>query len=263
MSASRFAAPLLLAFFGIACEGFTTSEPEPEIGWRAPADSSNVDGGAGGAGADATAGSSSGGGDVTGRRPCTLPWDTSQLIEHGQTVTAYRVVGSSCGSEVRTCNDGSLSGSYSDSRCPEAAAPCDLPWGGQLQSGATATAYARTRVGVTETCDGEERVCSDGVLSGSYGFQLCTVDSVVQVDCLGEDGPPLWELSCGEVYCIPPRSLRIVRNGQPGSTLVLNSGGSVTINGFFCPGDAAYCRPDPETSDRVLCTIENTSLSLP
>lgn len=50
---------------------------------------------------------------------CNLPWGGS--ISHGQSVTAYAAssvpCGSSCSSQTRTCNNGSLSGSYQYSSC--------------------------------------------------------------------------------------------------------------------------------------------------
>jgi hypothetical protein len=50
---------------------------------------------------------------------CGLPWGGS--ISHGQSVTAYAAssvpCGNSCTSQTRTCNNGSLSGSYGYSSC--------------------------------------------------------------------------------------------------------------------------------------------------
>jgi hypothetical protein len=51
--------------------------------------------------------------------PCTLPWGGS--IAHGASVTAYRyasvLCGATCTNQQRTCNNGTLSGSYTNRTC--------------------------------------------------------------------------------------------------------------------------------------------------
>lgn len=51
------------------------------------------------------------------KKSCTVPW--GGLLEHGASVTAYKESVSTvkCESEQRTCNDGSLSGSFSHGAC--------------------------------------------------------------------------------------------------------------------------------------------------
>lgn len=46
---------------------------------------------------------------------CSLPWGGS--IADGSSVTAYSSSSSPCSSQTRTCNDGSLNGSYQYSSC--------------------------------------------------------------------------------------------------------------------------------------------------
>lgn len=57
------------------------------------------------------------GSGVVLKKDCTLPW--GGLLGHGASVTAYKDVESTvkCESEQRTCNDGSLSGSFSHEAC--------------------------------------------------------------------------------------------------------------------------------------------------
>lgn len=57
------------------------------------------------------------GSGVVVKKDCTLPW--GGLLEHGASVTAYKEAVSTvgCESEQRTCNDGSLSGSFSHKAC--------------------------------------------------------------------------------------------------------------------------------------------------
>jgi hypothetical protein len=57
------------------------------------------------------------GGDTSGTAPCILPWGGT--IAHNQSVTAYNT-GASCGGcagQTRTCNNGTLSGTYLYSSC--------------------------------------------------------------------------------------------------------------------------------------------------
>jgi len=62
---------------------------------------------------------------------CTLPWGGT--IAHGQAVTAYQAsqvsCGQSCSSQPRTCTDGLLSGSFTQSSCSEAPCPVNGSFG--------------------------------------------------------------------------------------------------------------------------------------
>ena len=49
---------------------------------------------------------------------------------------------------------------------------CDIPWGGSIADGANITAY---QAASAPSCSSEERLCSNGVLSGSFANQNCTV----------------------------------------------------------------------------------------
>lgn len=108
---------------------------------------------------------------------CNLPWGGT--LASGQAVSAYlqSIVpyGGSCQSEVRSCTNGSLSGSYTQFSCTvQAAAQCSLPWGGQLASGGSALAYQYSSVPYGSTCNQEYRTCNNGSLSGAYTNQSCS-----------------------------------------------------------------------------------------
>jgi len=109
--------------------------------------------------------------------PCSLPWGGS--IASGASVTAYAAssvpCGSSCASQTRTCSNGSLSGSYTNSSCSVVACPCSLPWGGSIASGASVTAYADSSVPCGSTCSSQTRTCSNGTLGGSYTNSSCSI----------------------------------------------------------------------------------------
>jgi hypothetical protein len=108
---------------------------------------------------------------------CELPWGGT--IADGQTVEAYRAdreaCGGQCTSQTRTCDDGALNGTYLYYSCRVDPCPraCELPWGGTIEHGASATAYQAASVGCGESCSSQERVCNDGQLTGSYSHQQC------------------------------------------------------------------------------------------
>ncbi|MFA5763191.1 MAG: hypothetical protein WC915_00065 [archaeon] len=120
----------------------------------------------------------------TNERPvlpsCSLPWGGSILS--GESVTAYSsssvACGSSCSSQTRICNSGVLSGSYTSQSCSvNACASCSLPWGGSINHNQSVTAYQSSSVACGSSCVSQSRVCSNGVLSGSYTSQSCSVSA--------------------------------------------------------------------------------------
>ena len=54
---------------------------------------------------------------------------------------------------------------------------CPLPWGGTIASGSGVTAYPSATVVYGGTCTWETRTCSGWVLSGTYTFNSCTIDT--------------------------------------------------------------------------------------
>lgn len=101
------------------------------------------------------------------------------IIDHGKTVQAYKsssvAYGQSCSSETRTCTNGVLSGSNTYSVCSvEAAKSCSFN-GQTILSGSSVKAYASSQVPYGQTCSSENRVCTNGVLSGSNTNATCTV----------------------------------------------------------------------------------------
>lgn len=107
-----------------------------------------------------------------------------QSIPHGQSVTAYASLtvpyGQTCASQSRVCSNGALSGSYSNSSCsisqvlPSGSAACQFN-GQSIPYGQSVTAYASLTVPYGQSCTSQSRVCSNGVLSGSYLYSSCAV----------------------------------------------------------------------------------------
>ncbi|MFA6495481.1 MAG: hypothetical protein WCV87_03975, partial [Candidatus Paceibacterota bacterium] len=109
---------------------------------------------------------------------CTRPWGGT--LAHGSSITAYQsssvVSPATCTSQSRTCNNGSLSGSYTNQSCTVTPAGCTLPWGGTIANGSSVTAYSAPSVNSPALCSSidETRTCNNGSLSGSYTNQNCS-----------------------------------------------------------------------------------------
>lgn len=102
---------------------------------------------------------------------CSLPWGGQ--LGSGQSVTAYNTANATdCAAvgQTRTCTNGTLSGSYAQPSCLTA---CTLPWGGVLDSGQSVTAYSASSA-TNCSADTQTRTCTNGSLSGSYGYQACS-----------------------------------------------------------------------------------------
>lgn len=113
--------------------------------------------------------------------PCTLDGVT---VNHGQSRVFYNsssvACGQTCQSQTRTCNNGVFSGdnSYNRANCSAAVcASCNRPWGGTITHGASLTAYQAASVPAGQTCQSQTRTCNNGVLSGSYLHETCTVQN--------------------------------------------------------------------------------------
>lgn len=112
--------------------------------------------------------------------PCNdLAWAGS--IAHGSSVPAYSANSVSCGSsctvQTRTCDNGILSGSYTNQNCSvSACADCNqAPWG-TIAHGSSVNAYRIASVPCGSSCEDEKelRVCWDGILGGTYMNQGCS-----------------------------------------------------------------------------------------
>ena len=102
-----------------------------------------------------------------------------KLVDHGVTVVGYASTsvpfGSTCRTELRTCNNGSLSGSFSNSSCGVAAAASCTLGGQEIEHGLSLTTYLSASVSFGSTCSSQSRTCNNGVLSGTYNFGSCAV----------------------------------------------------------------------------------------
>ncbi|MGZ3775183.1 MAG: hypothetical protein ACXVCY_14925, partial [Pseudobdellovibrionaceae bacterium] len=99
-------------------------------------------------------------------------------VADGASVVAYQnaspLAGQSCVKETRVCSNGALSGSYSFATCNENG-PADCTFNGKtVSNGASISAFATSTVAAGSNCASQSRVCTNGVLSGSYTYASCT-----------------------------------------------------------------------------------------
>ncbi|MBC7464581.1 MAG: hypothetical protein H7256_01190 [Bdellovibrio sp.] len=108
-----------------------------------------------------------------------------QILAHNQIITMYQAAsvsfGQSCASQVRTCSNGMMSGTYTASTCSvQAAASCSFN-GQSISSGQSVTAYTAASVPTGNACLSETRICTNGTLSGSAMNSSCYVKTAVPV----------------------------------------------------------------------------------
>lgn len=117
---------------------------------------------------------------------CVAPW--WDLIMHGESVKAFQTSQSrQCQSQVRTCNDGQLSGIFGYSTCKVLIEPvradCFTPRWGRVAHGESVRAYLSSLANTANVCESEVRVCDNGVLQWGFVYQSC---EFVQDGVLGE-----------------------------------------------------------------------------
>lgn len=100
-----------------------------------------------------------------------------RVLMSGESVIGYQnssvPFGSRCRYELRTCQNGMLSGSYRYADCREGGAASCLFNGNTIKSGEYITTYLTSSVIKGEACQSERRSCQNGVLSGTYQFAYC------------------------------------------------------------------------------------------
>jgi hypothetical protein len=104
-----------------------------------------------------------------------------QTVAHGQDVTSFLTStvphGSTCTQETRTCNNGTLGGSYNYSSC-NVDAPASCLFDGQtVAHGETVVGFQTSTVPFGSSCTQETRTCDNGNLDGSYSYASCNVDA--------------------------------------------------------------------------------------
>lgn len=115
----------------------------------------------------------------TNRRSCSIG---NEFVAHGGSVKKYKSsVSEECESpsnaELRTCSDGTLSGSALFSSCTSSGnKKCVLPSSGiEVSHGGSVTMFRANTATASQSCQqlAESRTCSDGVLSGTATHTTC------------------------------------------------------------------------------------------
>lgn len=106
-------------------------------------------------------------------------------VDHGFNDVFYQFLtvpfGTSCISETRTCDDGTLDGiGYTNPSCSvDAPLNCIGPDSSLILHATSKTYYFSSSVPFGSSCVSQSRICTNGVLSGSYLFGSCSVDTPV------------------------------------------------------------------------------------
>lgn len=171
--------------------------------------------------------------------PCTTPWGTS--VASGASAVAFQaptvLSPAVCTSESRTCNNGTLSGSFTNQACTVNSPTCTTPWGASVPNGSSVVAYLGIG-GVS--CTSETRVCTNGTLSGTYQFQNCTPYSW---HCTPGTRPAASGNGVRDVTYIAPCSGRGCRNPNacncngPGFNYTPPVGTSCSYNSYMSGGN--------------------------
>lgn len=111
---------------------------------------------------------------------------------HGQSFVAYKTASvaasGQCTSELRTCLNGALTGSYQNLTCVKQNGDCSVA-GKTIGHGQSLDMYLTSSVGFTETCKKESRLCFNSQLSGSYTFLTCVNDAPLNCNLGGQTVP--------------------------------------------------------------------------
>ncbi len=103
------------------------------------------------------------------QKPCVF---NNKLVAHGQSVDAFLNgtpgTDKACQQEARTCNNGSLSGSFEYAQCQSP--PSCLFNGRTYQANEYTAAY---KYDENQNCVKEFRVCKDGLMTGSFPMASC------------------------------------------------------------------------------------------
>ena len=206
-------------------------------------------------------------------------WDTYQaFLAAGLTpYQHYQMFGKTPGcTQINPCEDISPCKASCDSRAsqvfvsvpytvssppppPPPPSNCNLPWGGTISSGSSVPAYQVASVPSGNTCPPpENRVCNNGILSGSFINQSCVVDPP----------PPAPTVITVDLVALPPSPLNIpvtINNG----TVVFGTSQTTlswTIQNAntICPTLGCSCvlsMPDGSATSSIPYSLTNSNLN--
>lgn len=174
-------------------------------------------------------------------------------LNHSQSYIFYNdnlPIGSNCISQVRTCFNGTLNGSFTHASCLNG---CNQS-GVNLFSGDNSTFYAN--LSGNPLCDGEIRSCFNGTLSGSFNETSCSSSPNLLAEYLFENSGNLGKDTSGNNYNLTLGSRAslypvgkigngfksIAGSNCPAGTTSLNlkNYNSITISGWIYPNNQTY-----------------------
>lgn len=162
---------------------------------------------------------------------CTFNGST---VAHGQSVTAYQSSsvpnGYSCVSQTRTCNNGTLSGSYTYPSCTVIAPPANCTLDGVVvPHGTSRTFYSSLIAPTGSVCSAvsQSRTCTNGTLSGNSTYQYASCSCA-----------PLYFCSAGNVQ-------------HTNSSCVTSTVDTCTAPSLCSPGQSACVDPNPTISTHL------------
>lgn len=120
------------------------------------------------------------------------------VLTEGQSVSAFQspsvAAGTSCVPQTRTCSGGTLSGTYSFGSCfvesPSATASCNF-LNNSVLHGQSIRTFQSSSVSSGSSCAFQDRVCTNGNLSGTYSYTSCVVDCAFNGAVVGHGGSVL------------------------------------------------------------------------
>jgi hypothetical protein len=114
---------------------------------------------------------------INAPRSCVFDGKT---VEHGQSIVAFQSsnvsFGSSCSSEERSCQDGTLLGSFDFGSCVVAQPASCLFDGQTIPHDGNVVAFQASSAPYGSSCSSETRSCQNGQLSGQFTNSTCAVD---------------------------------------------------------------------------------------
>lgn len=176
-----------------------------------------------------------------------------QTIPSGGSIEAYQnssvPSGQNCQREVRSCNKGTLSGSYQFASC-NIASPSSCYFNGQtIANGEIVKGFLNSSEPFGGQCREESRTCASGKLSGSYQFSSCNVGGAISCLFNGVQLPHGQEVTAFEQSTVPANKECISEKRKC-------SNGSLT-GSFYFP----YCKKQEEAGcifgGRTLVSGEN------
>ncbi len=131
-----------------------------------------------------------------------------QPLASGASITAYQYsnvpYGQICNSEIRTCYNGTLSGSFQYNYCSQSTSLLSCAFNSSdIPNGSSVTAYQSSNVPYGQTCSSESRTCSNGVLSGSYPYSSCSAGSALPCSWNGSSVPNSSSVTAYQANSVP------------------------------------------------------------